>query len=295
MNPFKARSMYRLVRYIEQSYMRNTLATERCLLRVQAHHGCVSLYDQGRSLGEDTCGCVRGAGRRVPAQSTAVIRGQTPDTIMHVLRVLMAVARVEYDPAEEDIPLLDRIPVYVHTGAALSGLHFDSRQTPSRAGHRRSYQNSFTRVHSHQLVSIQLVDGSLQGYPVGRPSGLPAADSTIQGTVVIHIECFLDVAVSAHPGLNGGRRPAARHATVRATWGATDGAFAVVQVLRDAKQEVFSGIATVVAKSPVGTVTFPDLFLVPVSEFIGQLLVLKAARRGDMLRFVECPGKLDLL
>lgn len=305
LNPFKARAVYRLVRYIEKSFVRNIEATERCLLQNKARHGCVSLYQQTAGLGDAPSCDPRGAGKRITERTTTSVRGLSRDRAATLLRVIMAT--LGYQTVGIDTVSLNHAVMKVHTGATVNGLKFDSRQTPNRTGNSRSYQNSFCRVAVRGLASTQLgPDGLVQTYPRQRIRK-PDTDSIIRGSVYVHVECYVHVSI---PVADAGPRPV--HAPVHsaqlgrdradpeqgpAPERADDIVFAVVQVLRNAKAVVFSGIQTVLTQepAPVGTLHFEDMYLVPLAAFQAQLLMLTAAGDVQILRFIECPGKLDQL
>lgn len=301
--PFKLRARDSLAQFLELSYMRNTLATERALLRCRAVDGCVSLFDRGDSLGLDSGPSARGSGRIVTSRTDASVHGVSCDMAYDICRVLLLLTFNTCRLLHGEAPWSDNIRVTVHTGAEVSGLRFDSRKSASRSGRRRTYQTSFTRVTARELVSIQVWDEhTLHGYPGMRPRPRDSAiDGVIGGSVVVQVECYLSVQVTgdghARVDHDRGRGGYNVHgaSTVRATWGMESGVIAVVQVMEDARASVFAGTTTIVSSEPLINPTPPDLFLVPVAEFQCQLLVLKADGDVQVLRFVECPGKLDLL
>lgn len=301
LNPFKARAVYRLVRYIEKSFVRNIEATERCLLQNRARHGCVSLYQQTAGLGDHPRCDPRGAGKRITERTATSVRGLSRDSAASLLRVIMAT--MGYQTVGIEAVSLNHAVMKVHTGATVNGLKFDSRQTPNRTGNSRSYQNSFCRVDARALASTQLgPDGLVQTYPRQRIRK-PDTDSIIRGSVYVHVECYVHLSIpvsDAGPvqapvqsAQLGRADPDQRDAPERVD----DVVFAVVQVLRNAKSVVFSGIQTVLTQepAPVGTLHFEDMYLVPLAAFQAQLLMLTAAGDVQVLRFIECPGKLDQL
>lgn len=309
LNPFKARAVYTYVNHIEKSFVRNTEATERCLLQNRARHGCVSLYVRAVACGDKPACTARGAGRRITEKTSTAVRGLSRISAVSVLRVALATMGRSAD--ELGAVGLDHAVLMVHTGATVNGLKFDSRQTPNRSGRSRSYQNSFGRVAARGVVSTQLgPDGLVQSYPRHRIRK-PDTDSIIRGSVYVHVECYvqiheqgsacnrLSMTAAGPESRQGVGGPGGGGAEAGCGAGSTPSevVLAVVQVLRNAKAEVFSGTQTVVTEAPVpsSTLAFEDLYLVPLESFQAQLLQLTAADEVTALRFIECQGKLDQL
>lgn len=300
MSPFKARSKYRLTTLIEVSFVRNTEATQRSLLRNMARHGCVSLYDLSDWVEERRCS-FRGAGRLIKSTTTVTVRGLSPANAVELARVLLALADLQLP--DDGVSILREFPITVHTGVTVRGRKFDSRQTPNRTVNSRSYQNSFCRVRSKELVSARVLpDGTLHGYPLQleRP---PVPESVVGGYVYALVECYLQAGATDTRRSRASSRqaPEATHGgplpETASSPGHPDGpgVFALVQVLRGAKQKVFAGTPTVLTEEPVEGLSFGDMYVVPVEAFQQQLLVLKASDQTQVLRFVECPGKLNML
>ena len=303
LNPFKGRAVGSLRRHIEKSFVRNVEATERSLLQNRARHGCTSLYQQGACTVDDLTAKVRGAARRVTSRTKGTVRGLSCEDAAALVRVLLEVT--DQRCPGTGVAVLDHAHVLLHYGAEVDGLKFDSLQTPNRSGRSRSFQNSFARVPADMLASVVLAsDGVPQGYP-RRRARPPATNSIINGSVYVHIQCYVQFQVP-RTGPDTGDVPVAEVDQASQASGAEpsvgDGVvgqcadvFAMVQVLQDAKTETFAGITTVTTSEPVGGPPFVDLFVVPVADFQAQLLLLLAAGDFNVLRFVECPGKLQLL
>lgn len=302
LNPFKGRAVYTLRRFIEKSFVNNVEATLRCLLQLRARYGCTSLYKEGDDTEGDLTGRARGRAARITARTNGTVRGLTCSDATALVRVLLGMTGLQCPGTGSTV--LDHAQFMVHTGAAVRGLKFDSRQTPNRTGSSRSFQNSFCRVPACTLVSVQVdTVGGLQPYPRVRARA-PATNSIISGSVYVFIHNYVRVLVpgmAPGPGAGGVQvdtapipcdaadRVAARSADVHG-----DPLFAVVQVLQEARVVTFAGTPTVITQEPRNDLPFSSLYVAPVSAFQSQLLVLKAAGDVDVLRFVECPGKLDL-
>lgn len=304
MSPFKARSKYRLTVLIELSFVRNTEATERSLLRNRARHGCTSLYEQTAGSDEEQLCSARGGGVRIKRTTAAAVRGVSRDSAVHAVSVILAMAGL--DCPGIDVSILEDYRVMVHCGAIVRGRKFDSTQTPKRSVNSRSFQNSFCRVRSRAVVSMHLLpDGSLQGYPKNRAHAA-AANDIVNGCVYAQVECFVHVETGS-PGAARLQAQAESTAGVDAGVGGATvncaqadvkrsmGVWAVVQVLQGARQEVFSGCTTVVTDEPRLGLPSDELYLCDIEEFESQLLLLKGNDDIHQLRFVECPGKLHLL
>lgn len=297
LNPFTARAVYMLILHIEKSFVRNTAATERCLLQNRARHGCVSLYQQAAACGENPACTARGAGRRITDRMSSAVPGLSRDCAVCLLRV--ALATMGYTAVEIGAACLNHAVILVHSGATVHGLKFESRQTPNRTGKSRSYQNSFGRVAARGLASTQLgPDGLVQSYRRQRIRK-PDTDSIIRGSVHMHGECYVHIHVPGSgpgqvhvhtpgpqfsrghpsgPNADSGGAGADRSAEV---------VLAVEQVLRNAKAEVFAGTQTIVTQEPApsGALPFEDMYLVPLPAFQAQLLMLTAAGDVSVLRF----------
>lgn len=277
----KGRSKYRVVLWVEKTYIRNTEATLRCLLYNQARFGCVSLYPVAASEAAESAAVgVRGAGVRLTPRSKAPVRGVTIEAGEVLAKLVLHISGVQEAVGQ---PLLQQVHLWIYAGVAMQGCKFDSKQTSHRSVNSRSYQNGFVCLPARDVISVCLgVDGCVQ----------PCRSDIVAGSVYAQIQCFFQTS-AAVVGDVGGQ-------AVLAAAGQPDsmlqaGPYALVQVLNGAKQEIFAGSRTIVTREPCTDVSFTDLFVVPVRAFKAQLLLLKGRHDRSNLRFLQCPGKLYMV
>lgn len=157
------------------------------------------------------------------------------------------------------------------------GFKFDCSYTPSRStggdSASRSYQNSFVRVLARDIISVvPTANGNLVRH--AGDVGLTETGATRSRTdLVVQIECFV-------------------HAYSRDHEDGCGEAFALVQVLKNARDSTFAGAKTIHTDVPQDCPAFESLYLVSVEDFKSQLLMLKGSSTAPGLRFMKCPGKL---
>lgn len=305
----KARSKYKTIQHVEKSFIKNTEATERSLLRNRVVHGCKPLHTPPVLGIDDSLSVhVRGAGKRVTPRLQSPIHGLTREGAVQLARTALAVSSKSSDTT--DVALLDEVQIKIHKSAMVHGFKFDSRHAmlAHRAVNSRSYQNSFVRVLAADLVPLI---GLFQGSTMHPPTNtLP---HPIRGSVYAQIEFYFDANVPPLPStaetnpvralshgaqllpVDDNRHPSRGVHMHTAVEPGSLGMYAVVQPLRDAVAQTFAGTPTVVTCEPLTDVPLSGLYCVPISCFKAQVLVLKSRHERGQLRFLECPGKLLLV
>lgn len=296
MHPFKARSKYRLTMKIELSFVRNTEATSRALLRNRARHGCVSLFKREACTGAAQTCAPRGVGRRVKTSSAGPTRGLS--TLQCEVLANLMLAHSGLECGTDDALALDVLDFQVFTGVAIHGLQFDSRQTPNRAVRSRSWQNSFCSVPAASVISVDLAGDTALSSGTGVGVQPPFHNHVLGRRLYGQVECYFGARFGSMqpPGAVGDGQP--RLAQVCNTYPSSDGEavglYALLQVLHDPRRQAVLGTNSVVTREPM-PVDFNELVMVDVREFSGHLLQVGLPHDRQVLRFIECPWRVHFL
>lgn len=273
MNIIKERSKYKTISHVEKSYLLNTEATHRSIIRNRALFGCTSLRKE-RPVDLKSTTSLLGVGKQIMLKSKASLLGLTwEDAVMLTRAALRSFGTPAMAPSEA----MQGIEFFAYARAELCGIKLSSAASSSTRAGCRSYQSSFVRVAAHRALAVD-------------PSSVPARSAaSFRGSMYAYVQCYFRVCQHSFgvAGASGAMCVAADEPEDQRNEN-----FALLQILSSARQQSFVGTKTIVTTQPSRTLPCEHYWIAPIDAIQSQLMVLKTRAEGTDVRFVECPGKL---
>ena len=275
-NIIKERSKYKTIPHVEKSYLLNTKATLRSLMRKRAMFGCTTLKPE-RPVELTSATTVLGVGKRIIPTVRASQLGLTSDDARMLTRAALRFIEAPVPNAED---IVESIAFFAYARVELCGFKiYSSASSSARAG-CRSYQSSFVRLSARRTIAVE-------------PSSAHATRLiSTRGCMYAYVQCYFR---AVHHKCKSDEAAVARLSTHDASDEVTEeevGDYAVLHMLVGARQEVFVGTRTILTNVPSGSLPCEQYWIAPLEAIQSQLLVVKARFDRNDVRCIECPRNL---